>query len=106
MGATSLASSLSLRDLADEGEEDASLTNVRVLLGVMDVLVFVGTATGCELVSDQPKQEAKQKVEARKQQAKKQVKAKGEQAAQEVKEKLETGQEDLEQKVDALSVQA
>lgn len=49
------------------------MTNVRVLLGVMDVLVFVGTATGCELVSDQPKQEAKQKVEARKQQAKKQV---------------------------------
>jgi F0F1-type ATP synthase membrane subunit b/b' len=72
----------------------------------MDVLVRVGSATGCGLVSAQPKQEAKQKVEARKQHAKKQVKAKGEQAAQEVKEKVQAGQEDLEQKVDALSVQA
>jgi hypothetical protein len=35
------------------------MTKVRVLMGVLAVLVLVGSATGCGLVSDQTKQEAK-----------------------------------------------
>src|SRR5215208_6864314 len=92
-GAASLASSLPLRELEDEGEDDANLTKVRVLLGLLAVLVLVGSATGCGLVSDQAKQEAKKKVEA-----------KGQQAKQEVKKKIEVGQEDLQQKVDDLKM--
>jgi hypothetical protein len=46
------------------------MTKVRVLLGVLVVLVLVGSATGCGLVSDQTKQEAKKKVESKAQQAK------------------------------------
>jgi peptidoglycan hydrolase CwlO-like protein len=90
-GAASLASSLPLRELEDEGEDDANMTKVRVLLGLLAVLVFVGSATGCGLVSDQTKQEAKKKVESKAQQAK-----------QEVKKKIEVGQEDLQKKVDDL----
>jgi len=84
-------SSLPLRELEDEGEDDANMTKVRVLLGVLAVLVLVGSATGCGLVSDQTKQEAKKKVESKAQQAK-----------QEVKKKIEAGQEDLQKKVDDL----
>src|SRR5215213_2878775 len=87
-GAASLASSLPLRELEDEGEDDANMTKVRVLLGLLAVLVLVGSATGCGLVSDQTKQEAKNKVESKAQQAKQEAK------------KKETGQEDLKKKVD------
>ena len=102
-GAASLASSLPLRELEDEGEDDANMTKVRVLLGLLAVLVLVGSATGCGLVSDQTKQEAKNKVESKaqqaKQEAKKKIEAKGQQAKQEVKKKIEVGQEDLQKKV-------
>jgi type VI protein secretion system component VasK len=106
-GAASLASSLPLRELEDEGEDDANMTKVRVLLGLLAVLVLVGSATGCGLVSDQTKQEAKKKVESKAQQAKQEVKKKIE-AGQEdlqknvddLKKKVETGQEDLKKKVD------
>src|SRR5215216_636402 len=105
-GAASLASSLPLRELEDEGEDDANMTKVRVLLGLLAVLVLVGSATGCGLVSDQTKQEAKNKVESKaqqaKQEAKKKIEAKGQQAKQEVKKKIEVGQEDLQKKVDDL----
>src|SRR5215208_6129947 len=105
-GAASLASSLPLRELEDEGEDDANMTKVRVLLGLLAVLVLVGSATGCGLVSDQTKQEAKKKVESQAQQAKqetkKKIEAKGQQAKQEVKKKIEVGQEDLQKKVDDL----
>jgi uncharacterized protein HemX len=67
------------------------MTKVRVLVGLLAVLVLVGSATGCGLVSDQTKQEAKKKIEA-----------KGQQAKQEVKKKIEVGQEDLQKKVDDL----
>src|SRR5215218_227916 len=91
-GAASLASSLPLRELEDEGEDDANMTKVRVLLGLLAVLVLVGSATGCGLVSDQTKQEAKNKVESKaqqaKQEAKKKIEAKGQQAKQEVKKKI------------------
>src|SRR5215218_9024000 len=74
-----------------EGEDDANMRKVRVLLGVLAVLVLVGSATGCGLVSDQTKQEAKNKVEE-----------KAKQAKQEAKKKIEVGQEDLQNKVDDL----
>jgi hypothetical protein len=70
------------------------MTEVRVLLGVLGVLLLLGFAAGCGLVSDQTKQEAKKKVEA-----------KGQQVKQEVKKKVEAGKEDLEKKVDALEQQ-
>ena len=41
------------------------MTKVRVLMGLPAVLVLVGSATGCGLVSDQTKQEAKKKVESK-----------------------------------------
>jgi TolA-binding protein len=72
------------------GEDDANF-GVRVLLGLLAVLLLAGFAAGCGPVSDQPKQEAKKKVEA-----------KGKQAWQEVKEKVESPQGDLEKKVDDL----
>src|SRR5215218_8079842 len=90
-GAASLVSSLPLRELEDQGEDDANMTKVRVLLGVLAVLVLVGSAAGCGLLSDQTKQEAKKKVES-----------KGQQAEQEAKKKIEAGQEDLQKKVDDL----
>jgi len=65
------------------------MTEVRVLLGVLGVLLLVGFAAGCGLVPDHTKQEAKKKVEA-----------KGQQVKQEVKKKVEAGQEDLKKKVD------
>ena len=83
-----------------------NMRKVRVLLGVLAVLVFVGSATGCGLVSDQTKQDAKNKVESKaqraKQEAKKKAEAKGQQAKQEVKKKIEAGQEGLQKKVDDL----
>jgi hypothetical protein len=41
------------------------MTKIRALQGVLAVLVLVGSATGCRLISDQAKQEAKNKVEAK-----------------------------------------
>jgi gas vesicle protein len=70
------------------------MTEVRMLLSVLGVLVLLGFATGCGLVSDQTKQEAKKKIEA-----------KGQQAKQEVKKKVEAGQEDLKKKLDDLQKQ-
>jgi TolA-binding protein len=67
------------------------MTKVRVLVGLLAVLVLVGSVAGCGLVSDQTKQDAKNKVEEKAQQAK-----------QEVKKKIEVGQEDLQKKVDDL----
>jgi gas vesicle protein len=94
-----------------------NMRKVRVLLGILAVLVFVGSASGCGLVSDQTKQDAKNKVESKAQQvkqeakkkveekarqAKKKVEAKGPQAKQEVKKKIEAGREDLKKKVEDL----
>src|SRR5215217_1668161 len=107
-GAASLASSLPLRELEDEGEDDANMTKVRVLLGLLAVLVLVGSTTGCGLVSDQTKQDAKKKVESKaqqaKQEAKKKIEAKGQQARQTLKKKVEALQkqvEDLHKKINA-----
>jgi hypothetical protein len=77
------------------------MTNVRGLVGVLAMLLLVGFAAGCGLVSDQTKQEAKKKVEAEGQQVKQEVKkveAEGQQAEQEVKKELQAGQEDLKKK--------
>jgi len=63
------------------------MTKDRALVGVMAVLVLLAFAVGCGLVSDQDRQEAKKKVEAKE---------------QEVKKRVEAGQEDLEKKVDDL----
>jgi gas vesicle protein len=76
-----------------EGEDEAHMTKVRVLLlGIVAGLLLVGVATGCGLVPDQSKQEAKKKVEQKAQQAKKEVKnkpeGKTENAKQEVKKKV------------------
>ena len=78
------------------------MTQVRVLLGVMGVLLLVGFAVGCGLISDQTKQDAKKKIEAKgqqaKQEAKKRVEARGQQVKQEVQKKVEADQEDLKKK--------
>jgi hypothetical protein len=50
------------------------MTKVRVLLGVLGVLLLVGFVVGCGLVSDQTKQDAKKKIEAKGQQAKQEAK--------------------------------
>ena len=86
------------------------MTKVRALQGVLAVLavlVLAGSTTGCGLVSDQTKQEAKKKVQPKSQQAKqeakkkveskarqakKKIEDKGQQAKQEVKKKIATGQ--------------
>ena len=54
-----------------------NMRKVRVLLGVLAVLVLVGTTTGCGLVSDQTKQDAKKKLGAKGQEVKKEVDAQG-----------------------------
>jgi hypothetical protein len=86
-------------------------TKVRALLGVLAVMVLVVSPAGCGIVSDQTKQDAKKKVEAKvkqakqeakkkvqakKQQAKKKVEAKGQQAAQEAKKKVEAKGQQVE----------
>jgi hypothetical protein len=50
------------------------MTKVRVLLGVLGVLLLVGFVVGCGLISDQTKQDAKKKIEAKGQQAKQEAK--------------------------------
>jgi predicted Holliday junction resolvase-like endonuclease len=75
------------------------MTNVRGLVGVLGVLLLVGFAAGCGLVSDQPKQEAKKKVEAKGQQVKQEVKKKVESKARQAKKKIETKGQQAKQEV-------
>src|SRR5215212_213425 len=60
------------------------MTSVRMLVGVLAVLLLVGSAVGCGQAADKSKQEAKKKGQAKVQQAKKQAKKKLEQEKQEV----------------------
>jgi hypothetical protein len=69
------------------------MTKVRALVGGVAVLVLLAFAAGCGLVSDQARQEAREKVEAKKQEVEEKVEAK----RQEVEEKLD----DLQKKVEA-----
>ena len=86
------------------------MTKVRVLLGVLAVVLVVGSAVGCGQAADKSKQEAKKKGEAKaqqaknqakekanakKQQGKKKVEAKGQQARQTAKKKLEPKKQDV-----------
>ncbi len=66
-----------------------AMTKVRALLGGLAMLVLLASVAGCGLVSDQARQEAKKKVEA-----------KGQQVRQDLKKKVEAGQGDLKKKVD------
>lgn len=50
------------------------MTKFRPLLGVLAVIVFVVSAAGCGIVSDQTKQEAKKKIEAKGKQAEQEAK--------------------------------
>jgi spermidine/putrescine-binding protein len=65
------------------------MTKVRALLGGLAMLVLLAFVAGCGLVSDQARQEAKKKVEA-----------KGQQVRQDLKKKVEAGQGGLKKKVD------
>jgi hypothetical protein len=47
------------------------VTKVRTLVGVLAALVFLVLAVGCGLLSDQGRQEAKEKLDAKKQQVQK-----------------------------------
>jgi uncharacterized protein HemX len=83
------------------------MTKVRALVGGLAVLVLLAFVAGCGLVSDQPKQEAKEKIEAKGQQAKQEAQKNVEAKKQEVtkrvdnlQKKVEAGQEDLKKKVD------
>jgi len=64
-------------------------TKVRALLVVLAVIVLVVSAAGCGIVSNQTKQDARKKVEAKAKQAEQKVKqkveAKGQQAKREIK---------------------
>jgi CheY-like chemotaxis protein len=84
-GAASPASSLLPCEFEGDRKAEALMTKVWALLGVVAVLVLVGSAAGCGLVSDQTKQEAKKKVES-----------KAKQAEQKAKQKVEASQEDLQ----------
>ncbi len=72
------------------------MTKVRTLLGALAVIVLVVSAAGCGIVSDQTKQEAQKKVEAKKLQVKKKVKAKSQQAGQEAKKRVEAKGQQVE----------
>jgi uncharacterized protein YPO0396 len=83
------------------------MTKVRVLLGGLAMLVLLAFVAGCGLVSDQTKQEAKKKVEAKGQQVREDLKKKVEAGQGDLKKKVEdfqkrveSGQEDLKKKVD------
>src|SRR5215212_7629157 len=60
------------------------MTSVRVLVGVLAVLLLVGSAVGCGQAADKSKQEVKKKVEGKAQQAKQEAKKKLEQKKQDV----------------------
>ena len=64
---------------------------VRALLMIPVAIVLLVSVAGCGIISDQAKQDAKKKVEARKQQVE-----------QKIKKKAQTGQKNLENKVDEL----
>jgi TolA-binding protein len=70
------------------------MTKVRVLLGGLAMLVLLAFVAGCGLVSDQTKQEAKKKVEAKGQQVREDLKKK----VDEVQTKLD----DVQTKVNEL----
>jgi TolA-binding protein len=70
------------------------MTRVRVLLGGLAMLVLLAFVAGCGLVSDQTKQEAKKKVEAKGQQVREDLKKK----VDEVQTKLD----DVQTKVNEL----
>ena len=70
------------------------MTRVRVLLGGLAMLVLLAFVAGCGLVSDQARQEAKKKVEA-----------KGQQVRQDLKKKVDDAQpklDDVQTKVNEL----
>src|SRR5215210_1922018 len=75
------------------------MTSVRVLVGVLAVLLLVGSAVGCGQAADKSKQEAKKKVEGKAQQAKQEAKKKGQtkeqQAKKQAKKKLEQKKQDV-----------
>jgi gas vesicle protein len=79
---------------------DANMTKGRALLGGLALLVLLAFAAGCGLVSDQAKQEAKKKLEAKGQQARQEATTRVEVKKQEV----EAGQEDLKKQVDDLKM--
>jgi TolA-binding protein len=68
------------------------MTEVRVVLGVLGVLLLVGFAAGCGLVPDQTKQEAKKKVEAGQEDLNQKV--------DDLQKKVEDSKEDLAKKLD------
>src|SRR5215207_7093317 len=68
------------------------MTEVRVVLGVLGVLLLVGFAAGCGLVSDQTKQEVKKKVEAGREDLNQKV--------DDLQKKVEDSKEDLAKKLD------
>ena len=70
------------------------MTKVRALLGGLAMLVLLAFVAGCGLVSDQARQEAKKKVEA-----------KGQQVRQDLKKKVDDAQpklDDVQTKVNEL----
>jgi uncharacterized protein HemX len=83
---------------------DANMTKGRALLWGLALLVLLAFAAGCGLVSDQTKQEAKQKLEERGQQARQEASTRGEAKREEVQQRVESGQEDLKKEVDDLQL--
>ena len=86
------------------------MTSVRVLVGVLAVLLLVGSAVGCGQAADKSKQEAKKKVEGKaqqaKQEAKEKVRAKEQQAKNQAKEKANAKKQQGKKKVEAKGQQA
>ena len=66
------------------------------------MLVLLAFAAGCGLVSDQARQDAKEKIESKGQQVREEAEKKLEAKKQEVQKEVEVGQEDLKKKVDDL----
>jgi hypothetical protein len=67
------------------------MTKLRALVGGLAVLVFLAFSAGCGLVSDQAKQQAREKIEDRGQQAQQEANKKVEAKRQEVRKRVETG---------------
>ena len=90
-----------------EGGDDAQMTKVWALLGVLTILVVVAFAAGCGTASDkdQARQGAKKKVESKSQDVRQEAKEKVQARKQEAKNKVEALQEkvdDLRKDVDDL----
>ena len=64
-------------------------TKLQALLLILAAIVFAVSAAGCGIVSDQTKQEAKKKIEAKANQAKQEVKQKVEAKKQQAKKRVE-----------------